>query len=85
MSHWAEALSFRPYNIKTGTVTITGDIKDNTNCVVTGLQYLSSNYTVSITPKFRAYMVPYVTDVTTSSFRINGSPGEYYWTTISTS
>lgn len=82
MSYWAETLSLRPYNIKTGTITIPGD---NGNYVVSGLPYATANYTVSITPKFQTYMVPYVTNVTNDGFTINGSPGEYYWTTISIS
>jgi hypothetical protein len=82
MSGWTEKVSLRPYNIKTGTVTIP---VGQTTYDIDVLGYTSNNYTVSITPKFAATVIPYVTNVTSTKFTVNGNSGDYYWMTITTS
>jgi hypothetical protein len=85
MPHWTEVLSLLPYNIKTGTATLLEVTEGTPSCIIRGLHYATDEYTVSITPKFQTYVVPYVTHVTNNSFKLNGDPGDYFWTTISTS
>ena len=82
MSVWTETLSLRPYNIKTGTASISAE---TTSCTIEISPYINNEYTVTITPKFAATVIPYVTYVTANGFTINGDPGDYYWMAISIS
>jgi len=82
MSGWTETLSLRPYNIKTGTASIPDG---TTSYAIEISPYNNSEYTVTITPRGPVTVIPYVTDMTSNSFTINGSPGNYFWTTISIS
>ena len=82
MSGWTETISLKPYNIKTGTATIP---EQQTSCSIGNLPYKNNEYTVTITPRGPVSVIPYVTVLNASSFTIHGSPGNYYWMTISIS
>ena len=80
---WIKVLSLNPYNIKSGIVTLSTE-----KSLITLSQplYSSIDYVVSITPKTQVSTIPYVTDVTNTTFTLCGEAGAtYYWMTVSIS
>jgi hypothetical protein len=80
---WIKVLSLNPYNIKSGIVTLLNETEVIT---LSGSLYSGTDYVVSITPKTQVSKIPYVTDVTSTTFTISGEVGAtYYWMTVSIS
>jgi hypothetical protein len=80
---WIKVLSLNPYNIKSGIVTL---LNESEVITLSGSLYSETNYVVSITPKSQVSKIPYVTDVTNTTFTLCGESGAtYYWMTVSIS
>jgi len=80
---WIKVLSLNPYNIKSGTITL---INETELVALSQPLYNGPDYVVSITPAMQVTTIPYVTDVTNTSFTLCGEAGAtYYWVTLSTS
>jgi hypothetical protein len=80
---WVKVLSLNPYNIKTGVATLVSE-----TAIITLSQppYSGTDYVVSITPKVQVTKIPYVTNVTNTTFTLCGETGAtYYWIAVSTS
>jgi hypothetical protein len=78
-----KVLNLNPYNIKSGIVTL---LNETTVITLSQPLYNGTDYVVSITPKIQVTKVPYVKDVTNTTFTLCGEIGAtYYWMTVSIS